>query len=407
MKRPTALFVSSFGTVGISGGSLQMMRHFVSSGDFDLQEFSGEGWDPIEKWTPQVMLLQRLVRRLSRTRIQPLLMLLSLTTRHGNGMENLLQFIKSRPQPDFVATIAFGRYQFLALRAAKRLGIPLVSFFHDWWPDLVFPCGSPANRVLQKAFFAHYRSSDLPLCVSSEMRDQLPFNPRSQVLLPIGQNIAAHQPKPAIEHSKPIKIVYLGSLQADTGECLRILSSFLLKYPVPGISLECYGSNPSWPPEEIDALRAAGLYSEADNGTEPPEKLMGRADLILVPTSFSPLMRRRVATSFPSKLLDALPFSTPILCWGPSYSCANAFVQKNQLGCVVTTPSPSELASSAMTFARSDAYQTSSLACLNCFRGTGSPETIHKHFCDLLQRTLRLQSRLASSGDQIAKSPSL
>lgn len=388
MRKPTVLFISSIGTAGKSGGALQMKRHFVTSGDFSTVEFVGGNWDPIIDWTPKNRLLRRLTGRLSRTRLRSILLLLALTCRHGDEVERLLQSIQNRPKPDFVATIACGRYQFLALEVAKRLRLPLVSFFHDWWPDLVFPHGSTANRILQKSFLSHYRRSDLPLCVSSAMRDMLPSNSRARILLPIGQDIAMRQPRVAVDPVKSITIGYLGSLHADIGECLRILANFMLRSPIPGITLKCYGANPSWPTEDTQAFRTAGLYDEADRNDASPEELMSKVDLILVPTSFAPLMRRRVETSFPSKLLDALPYGSPILSWGPSYSCSHAFVRANNLGCVVTSPSPAALASSAIAFARSYAYQTSSLACLNLFEGDGSPGEIHRQFLCLLRETL-------------------
>jgi hypothetical protein len=58
---------------------------------------------------------------------------------------------------------------------------------------------------------------------------------------------------------------------------------------------------------------------------------------------FEPATRRRVRTSFPSKLLDYCAFGKPIVVWAPEHSSIAPFTRRAQLGLVHTDPSAIKL----------------------------------------------------------------
>jgi glycosyltransferase involved in cell wall biosynthesis len=59
--------------------------------------------------------------------------------------------------------------------------------------------------------------------------------------------------------------------------------------------------------------------------------------------SFAPLHRRRMTTSFPAKLIDAVQLGLPIVIWGPEYCSAVKWARRGERTLCVTDPNPSSL----------------------------------------------------------------
>ncbi|MEB3189195.1 MAG: glycosyltransferase family 4 protein, partial [Snowella sp.] len=90
----------------------------------------------------------------------------------------------SNASPSLVLTVAHGDGCWAALRFARRHRLPLVTIFHDWWPDIP-ALHSPLKKIIERRFQHLYHQSDLALCVSEGMRQHLGSHLNSHVLYPI------------------------------------------------------------------------------------------------------------------------------------------------------------------------------------------------------------------------------
>ena len=60
----------------------------------------------------------------------------------------------------------------------------------------------------------------------------------------------------------------------------------------------------------------------------------------LVVMSFAPPHRRRMTTSFPSKMIDAMQLGLPVVIWGPEYCSAVKWARRGERALCVTDPNP-------------------------------------------------------------------
>jgi glycosyltransferase involved in cell wall biosynthesis len=242
-------------------------------------------------------------------------------------------------KPDVILTIAAGDGCHAALRLARELALPLVTIFHDWWPDLVPASERAAEEV---RFRALYEGSAIALCVSEGMRRALGEHPDSRLLWPIPgkpepvEPAGAAAPGPA---DAPFKICYSGNLREYAAMLQKALQALRGHKSV---RLEVRGMAPRWPAAFRDEMLAAGTYHEF----APREELEGwlrSADAFLVTTAFEPEMRRMMETNFPSKLLEFARFGRPLVAWGPEYSSLIRWAQPAGRACCVTDPDPAAL----------------------------------------------------------------
>ncbi len=95
--------------------------------------------------------------------------------------------------PDAVFTVADMTLCEQARKLAKRLGVPLVVNFQDWWPRGQFYHWHEkpyfwVRPILERRFRRLYRKADLAFCTSEGMREFLGPHPNAHVLYPIGAN---------------------------------------------------------------------------------------------------------------------------------------------------------------------------------------------------------------------------
>jgi hypothetical protein len=229
-------------------------------------------------------------------------------------------------------------------------GVPLITFYHDWWPDLMFG-KTPRTLAWMDREFRHLAGdSDLILPVSKALLDELGKHPNAVVLPPIPVSAAAvhagsmKPPIPALLDSQhPNCLVYAGTLQGAYGDMVRALAHEMLEHPDCGWILRCYGLASEWTEEERNILSACGVYGGMLAQGPELDHALSSADALLVVMDFLPENRRRVRTSFPSKILDYLVYRKPIIAWGPEDCAAVVWASQNTLGHSVTTADPGEL----------------------------------------------------------------
>jgi glycosyltransferase involved in cell wall biosynthesis len=109
-----------------------------------------------------------------------------------------------------------------------------------------------------------------------------------------------------------------------------------------GVRLEVRGRNPAWPRAFQDEMRSCRLWHDFAPRHEL-EEWFQFADAFLVPMVFDPVFRRRMETSFPSKLTEYSRYGRPLIIWGPEYSSAIQWGKETKAAICVTSPRPADL----------------------------------------------------------------
>jgi glycosyltransferase involved in cell wall biosynthesis len=304
--------------------------------------------------------------------------------RQGRRWDRAARGAVEAARPGIMLTVAHGDGFHAAFRLAKETGLPLVTIFHDWWPDLVPSWLSLAEEA---RFRAVYRGSRLALCASEGMRRVLGEHPCSRVLSPIpGRSDTTSGCGPSsISLDGPFRILYAGNLR-EYGSMLR---NALSSNTDDRLRLEVRGMSPHWPSAFRDNMRSRGLYHEFAPRKELEDWLRS-ADAFLVTSAFEPSMRRMMETNFPSKLLEFARFGRPLVIWGPAYSTVIKWGLKECRSLCVTQENPAALWTALKKLADSPAEQERfGRRALQAAREEFDPDLIHKQFLDAVMAVAR------------------
>lgn len=245
-------------------------------------------------------------------------------------------------RPDVVLTVAHGGLARMALAEAISTNLPLVTVFHDWWPDL-----SRTHRFVKPFFDNRFRKlsrkSSFCLCVSDGMWAALGKESKGEVLLPIPSSLEKHNigNKEESPVGYPIKIAYMGNL-GDYGGMMKEAIEESLNHP--GVRIEVCGRQTTWGSEFEDRIGQLGVW----HGFLSDEQLrawLASVDVFLVAMRFEKRLRRFMETSFPSKILEYAQFHKPIVVWGPEYCSAVRWARASGGALCVTDPAASALVS--------------------------------------------------------------
>jgi hypothetical protein len=324
------LLVSSVEAKPTSGGEIVLFRHLVNRECIDLiaprLSWNSNSFDD---W------LRRLGGYAGKLGFRTLADVLSLS-RKGKWIDPQ---IKNISEFDAILTVAHGDAFTAAQRIAKRSSKPLISIFHDWWPDLGVQ-NSILRKRIERDFRSLYRSSDLALCVCKGMRERLGNHDNSHVLFPIPDarpNLNLTSKFDSLNGK--LKLVYSGNL-SDYGDMLRRLLA--VKDLEERVNIEIRGNATTWPKEDVDFYAATGsLLPFAPR--QQLEEWLSTADIYLVCMSFNPCLRVRMETSFPSKMVEYAQYRKPIVIWGPEYCSAVKWGQAGNKAICVTDACPRSL----------------------------------------------------------------
>jgi glycosyltransferase involved in cell wall biosynthesis len=294
-------------------------------------------------------------------------------------VHDLIHFFR----PDVIVTVAHGWWHIKARRVAKRFKLPLVSLFQDWWPD--FPEIPLAFRSrVERDFRQTCVESDVVICVSDGMRREL-GEPQNALVVHDAPSVARRHEDS--EFQLPLRVAYFGNL-SDYGplieSALRVLNGSAQ------VRLEVFGPSPRWTFGTAAEFRSRGLYHGFIPSNELTESLQ-QFQAALVVMSFSPSHRRRMATSFPSKMIDAMQVGLPVVIWGPEYSSAVTWARDEERALCVTDPDPSALRGALEELAASPVEQerlakSSQQAAAADF----NHERIQTQFIDALRRAIQV-----------------
>jgi glycosyltransferase involved in cell wall biosynthesis len=221
-------------------------------------------------------------------------------------------------------TIA-GSWDYSALvaeRVARRLKVPLVASFNDWFNYGWFPSHPVYHPLIERRFRRFYHEADLALCTCEGMREALGPHPHAHVLYPVGARLSEKLPlfSPFAGNGRPYIIAFAGSLADWYGPMLERLVQAARTQGAP-VEFRFYGSNPTWSREFDAQSRADGTF----RGHLPFDELrrqVAGADAMILPMGFEEGCAQVERTSFKTKFLDYLSYQKPILVWGPDYCSA-------------------------------------------------------------------------------------
>ena len=253
-------------------------------------------------------------------------------------------------RPHVLVTVAHGWWHIKARRVAKELQLPLISLFQDWWPDFSEIPLAFRSRV-EREFRQTCAESDVVICVSDGMCREL-GGPQNALVIHDTPCLARRR-EGKCDFKRPMRVAYFGNL-SEYGplieNALRVLNGSAQ------VRLEVFGPNPRWTSGAVAEFRSRGLYHGFIPSNELTESLQ-QFQAALVVMSFSPSHRRRMATSFPSKMIDATQVGLPVVIWGPEYCSAVKWARNGERALCVTDPNPSAIRAALEELASSPAEQ--------------------------------------------------
>lgn len=285
-------------------------------------------------------------------------------------------------QIDLILTVAQGVHWMAAQKMSREFNIPLVTIFHDWWPDIAF-IHQWARKLLERKFRNLYHQSSLTLCVSQGMKSQLGQHSNAKILYPIpGQDVNLQQHN--ITCGKKIfTLVYAGKLSQVYASQIQELSQLFLSQDNDSNSklrLKLFGSHPAWSNAVSEQLRAKNIYGGFVSRELLTTELQS-ANALLVTIPFERESSRWAKTNFPSKLIEYCKFGKPIIVWSPSYSTAAQWAIQHQSALVVTSSSPHDLLQAVNQLSNQTEEQTRlGNKALEMSKGIFNPETIQELF---------------------------
>lgn len=335
-----------------------------------------------------------LAKDLVEIRVAPLLNRLT-TTRLSRGVHDIRQCFKNfyncnqlldyiqYNSPDLILTVAHGELCWLAHKISRMFNIPLVTFFHDWWPDLAY-VHDWARKIIEIRFKALYQYSKLALCISEGMRQALGIHPNAQILLPIPEQSVIENPKYRAAVGRKFKIIYTGIISGIYSSMLQSLCTSLPK--ITELQFKLFGPQPDWSDLFLQKVKVQEIYAGFISRDLLSDEL-SQADALLVVMSFEQSAKKRMETSFPSKLVDYCQFGKPIIIWGPNYCSAVQWGRHYESALVVTSPSAKDLVEAIKELAHKPLEQkrlgdkASEMA-----QGMFNPEKIQQQFIESIQQ---------------------
>ena len=338
--KPRLLYIGSAPYDNMYVGAKELHRHFIERKDFDFHAIVEPDRSAIHYLLTNSSTWNRLVKRASNTRLFPQFVALNYMVCARRQMKAITKQAKQF-QPQAIVTVAYGGYSFLAAKVAQQLRLPLFTFFHDWWPDLT-PCRGIGKRILDLQFRNLQRKSTVSLCVCDAMKAELGSHENTRLLYPIPAVRDSQTPTAALPAQHPFRLVYLGTLQGKYGDLLQTLAAHFIQNPNNALELKFYGRATDWPAPKLLAAQSAGIYQGTPTVREAAIAL-AEADAFLVVMNFDEADRRRVRTSFPSKILEYCSYAKPIVAWGPEDCSAVSFVRSYRIGSAITQTTPTDV----------------------------------------------------------------
>ena len=377
------ILVSSVTPSSYSAGPIVLQRHLVDNPEVILQVLKTEP----KKGTLRY-LLRRLLGRLGRTCCRRIAQDVIALWR-GGWIDAELPAPEAVEIPTVVMTVAHQEACYAAMRYANKYQLPLVTIFHDWWPDIP-PVHDPFRSIIERSFRRLYQESSLALCVSPGMKKSLGPHENAKVLLPIPAKVKLLNDNSAKERRKPFRILYSGTLhdyQSMLMDALELLKDHS------EIRLEVRGNSASWPEVFKKEMEERGLLLPYAS-REEFESWLKTADAFLITQRFGEKHSHLMRTNFPSKLLEFAQLGKPLILWGPADASGPMWARGARGGsqAMVVDEENSNLLKLAVeklsvdTGERNRLAKAAENAAAECFSPTHIQSQFIKHLNDLVVR---------------------
>jgi hypothetical protein len=347
-KRIRIFYLSYNPPVPSWGTAMSFYRHFVERDDFEI--FVATDSAEVQQYEVPYAFLRfdvpKWLKRMQHTRLYRWFWQYNQSIAGYFVPHQVWQAARSF-RPDLVFTIA-GSWNWtarLAQRVARRLRVPLVASFNDWF-DFGVLMHPYFRGSIERAFRKFYRDCDLAFCTSEGMLEALGPHLNAHVLYPIGGSMVDNKREfiPFTPDRIPATVFFAGSLSFWYGPMLERLVRASSYSP---LRFEIFGSraHASWSRDFESAARAASVY----RGQVSFDQLKihaQEADLLLLPVGFDVECAQTERTSFKTKFLDYLTFQKPIVIWGPEYcsavrvarefDAAECYTSRDAAGCIAS-----------------------------------------------------------------------
>ena len=260
---------------------------------------------------------------------------------------------------DVVLCLALGRLGLHGWLLAEQLGVPVVSLYHDWWPEMVklYHEDEPGyHAMVARQFDQLHSKSFRSLSVCRGMADLLPTDGDAQVLYPtptlkLSEEDLAQRPSP--DSIEPLRITYAGSLWAPYGDLLSKLTKELEN--ASELKFQLSGDPKYLDAETLERWNAQKIFNPPVSFEEHVEVITKGTDLLLVVMGRDPEESIRMKTSFPSKICNFVNTGNPVMIWAPRGTSLGDFAADLGHPGWIETEDPALAASELLAIAQDDA----------------------------------------------------
>jgi glycosyltransferase involved in cell wall biosynthesis len=372
-----------------SGARVLMHRHLVERRTFELHVASNADFEENLLIHTKIR-MPRIVEKIRKSRLGP-----KWRARLVDFQNLLWPFLNCRSlenaidqfRPDVILTLAEPSLSWIALRCAKRRGIPFAAFFMDWFPIMDGHFGLAATkRLLDRRFRQLYEQSDLVFCICGGMQRELGPHRNSHVLYPIAGKHSAAALAPRVKSGK-FRLVYVGIALGFYGRMLQGLVDPILQSG--DLELRIVGPFSDWD----DGIRERACSAGVCLGYKPPEEAaaeLREADALLVVMSFEREHELFMRTSFNTKFADYTVFEKPIIFWAPEYAAPMEVARQPNATVVVDRPDPGLVVEAARRLARSSEERQRLVEGARALRrGVLNPDWIQEKFVGEMERLVK------------------
>lgn len=388
-KKPRILYIAWTPPSTESGACLAMRHHLIQRADFSTCVLTNQSFFAPEVLSHCVLRptwLERAMRTRFRRFIRQLEMLFL-----GRWMLRKAVRLARQFKPHLVLTVPDNDVSWCAYLTARRLNLPLVTNFQDWWPHNQYWSESErpypwVRRVIENRLRNMYAASALAFCTSEGMKEFLGPHPNAVTLLPCPARPPMNVPAVAPSGSKRLRVVYAGTIASDYGRSVLSLARQLAGSPK--FQFLVYGPNPDWNHADVAWAKGQGIYQ----GFIPHEQLraiLASADVFLVIMSFERRSEIMSRVSFTTKFLEYTQYGRPVVVWGPSYCQPVIVAKKTAAGLAVESPDPAAVVSALEQLMSRSEYKRFTAGAIRATGTFFSPDCIHEVFKTSILRTIQ------------------
>ena len=225
---------------------------------------------------------------------------------------------------ELVIALAHGRLGLHAWRVARHLGVPCVTIFHDWWPEMLRSYHGSNDayiRNVSRDFANAQRYSDLCLAVCPGMARLLKESNATTVLYPMPDKNVSQRTRSST--GEVLQVVYTGSLWSPYGK----LITGLMQEAVGNSSFELrvYGNTSYLSKDAVQKFTHSGMLHPYIAVDAYHEAISNKADVLLAVMGANEKSSIRMTSSFPSKVANYFQTGNAVILWAPEESSLGQF----------------------------------------------------------------------------------